>query len=155
MFTEEEIDSGMSDDEAVKRLAEAMSGTSGVIDEKLNVHKFLFSVATASDTTKLGYLRDDRDLNEIGVPKYPIRAYKSLALISDKIMNNPYFTEYFNAESEIVTSTSLSRMGKLINLAVLQKREISDVSASGRSSTRAVSSWFKKKAPKATNEVLG
>ena len=142
MFSEEEMDSGISDDEIIRRIAEATSGTAGVLDEKHNVHKFLFSVATSDDTTKTGYLRDDKDLNEIGIPKYPIRAYKSLALISEKIMNNDYFKNYFEAESEIITSTSLSRQGKLINLAVLQKREVADTTKFSRT---PVKSWFKKK----------
>lgn len=140
------------DENELRRLAEISANQGLLPEEKQNVYKFLFAVATSSDTTKVGYLRDDKDLNEIGVPRYPIRAYKSLALIADKIMNNQYFRDYFQAESEILTSTSLSRHGKLIDLAVLQRREIADVSRTP--SEKQKRSWFKKRKPASTEEAL-
>ena len=57
-------------------------------------------------------------------------------------MGNTYFKNYFESEAEITTKTSLSRNAKLLSLAVLQKKEISDVSKQPRKES---SSWFKKK----------
>lgn len=146
--TEEDID---DDEEVLKRIAAAMKDSSGYQEEKQSVYKFLHAVATSDDTTKTGYLRDDKDLNEIGVPRNPIRTYKSLALISDKIMGNNYFKDYFNTEAEIVTATSLSRGGFLVNRAVMQRREIADVTKKLRKENK---SWFKKKEGKSTDEAL-
>jgi len=115
----------MTDAEAEKILAQLASTTPSP-EEKQNIHTFLNNVAVASDTTKTGYLRDDDKLNEVGMPKLPVRAYKSMALVSDEIMNNGYFKQYFEKEAEIITSTSLSRDAKLLNLAVLTKKEIED-----------------------------
>lgn len=106
-------------------------------EEKHTVHKFLHDVAIAQDTTKVGFLKDE----EIGIPKNPIRTHKSLALISDKIMDNPYFKDFFLCESEIVTSTSLSRDAKLLNTAVIQRRQIEDVTKPKKQNK----GWFKKK----------
>lgn len=106
-------------------------------EEKYNHHAFLHKVATAKDTTKLGYLKDE----ELGVPKHPVRTMKNLALISDKILDNPYYQEFFEAESEIVTATSLSREGKLLELSVTDKREVRDTTKKPVENK----GWFKKK----------
>jgi len=118
-------------------------GATPTADEKQNVHTFLHNVATALDTTKTGFLRDDKDLNEIGIPRLPVRAYKKLALISKEIMGNTFFEDYFKAEAEILTSTSLSREGFLDNLAIIQRKEVADVTK------RKIENkgWFKKKTP--------
>ena len=92
-------------------------------EEKHTVHSFLYKVATEDDTTKLGNLSSD----EVGAPRLTQRAYKELALVSDKIMTNDTFKDYFLAQSEILTSTSLSKDAMLIKLAVVQKRQIEDV----------------------------
>src|SRR3990167_2458207 len=72
-------------------------------DEKHNVHTFLNKVLNTPDTTRVGYLKEE----ELGMPKNPVRTYKKLSLISDKIMDNPYFSDFFKNESENVTATSL------------------------------------------------
>jgi len=92
-------------------------------EEKHNSHTFLYRVATADDTTKLGYLSDE----EVGNPKHPIRTYKELALFCKEIADMNYMTDYFNKLSEITTSTSLSKDAKLLTLAVIQRRQIEDV----------------------------
>lgn len=109
-------------------------------EEKHNVHSFLNKVATSDDTTKVGNLTSD----EIGLPRLTLRTYKELALIADKIIDNKDFSDYYNANAEILTSTSLSKDGKLINLAVLQKRQIEDVTKPKKEN----SGWFKKKEDK-------
>lgn len=113
-------------------------------EEKHTVHTFLHKVATSDDTTKLGFLRDE----EIGIPKHPIRTFKNLSLISNKIMDNPYFKEFFESEAEIVTSTSLSREGKLLNLAVITRRQVEDVTKPRKENK----GWFKPKNQSPTTE---
>jgi len=111
---------------------------------KHNTHTFLNKVLETKDTTKVGFLMDD----EMGKPHHPIRAYKELALISGKIIENPLMEAYFLAEGENTLATSLSRNGKLINLAVIQKRIVADESKP-RAANKA---WFKKKESKEDDE---
>lgn len=139
---EQKPEQDITEEDAIRKLAEAMSGNAPTQEEKQNVFTFLTNVVTSDDTTKIGYLRDDETLNELGLPKLPVRALQSMALISGTIMNNKFFQEYFMAESEIVTKTSLSRDGKLINLSVIQKREIADTTTKPRKQNK---SWFKPK----------
>jgi hypothetical protein len=106
-------------------------------EEKHNVFSFLHKVATSDDTTKTGNLTMD----ELGMPLLNFRSYKELALISDKIIGNDFFREYYLAKGENVTATSLSKDAKLINLAVMQKRIIED-STKPRKENKG---WFKKK----------
>ena len=151
MEQEESITDRMNDEEIIKSIVDATSSNAASPDEKQNVFTFLFNIATSKDTTKTGYLRDDKDLNEIGIPKFPVRTYHSLALIAEKVMGNDYFRDYFKAEAEIITKTSLSRNAKLIGLAVLQKREVADVSRRHQTQNK---SWFKKKEP-STEQLEG
>jgi len=125
--------------EELDQLAGALGYGASIPDQKQNVHTFLHNVATADDTTKLGFLNED----EIGAPKNPVRTFKNMALISKSIMDNMDLQDYFIAKSEILTSTSLSREGFLTKLAVVTKREIADVTKSGKKKSN--SSWFKKK----------
>lgn len=133
-------DDNMSEEQIAERLA-SLVGTTPTPEEKQNVHTFLHNVAIADDTTKVGFLSE----SELGVPTYPVRTYKELALFCGDIANMDYFQNYFTKKAEIMTSTSLSKNAKLINLAVLQKRQIEDVTKPAR---KASSSWFKKKEPK-------
>ena len=121
-MTEETQPEEMSVEEIEKQISQIV-GTAPVADEKQNVHSFLFNVARASDTTKLGYL----SIEEVGLPKLPIRTYKELALFCKDVGNMDYFNNYFLAKAEIMTSTSLSKDAKLISLAVMHRKEIADV----------------------------
>lgn len=133
----------MSDQEVIERLADAMKDSSMSPEEKQNIFTFLTKVATTHDTTKTGYLRDDKDLNEVGIPKLPVRTFHSLALIAEEIMNNKFFSDYFKKEAEIVSKTSLARDGFLTKLAVIQKREVADVTPQrGKGENKG---WFKKR----------
>ena len=105
-------------------------------DEKHNVHTFLHKVSVAPDTTKTGNLSTE----EVGTTPYSLRTYKQLSLVSDKLCNDDIWADYFKANGEILTSTSLSKDAKLITLAVLQKREIADVTKP-RTQNKG---WFKK-----------
>lgn len=106
-------------------------------EEKQNVHTFLNKVAEKPDTTRVGYVKEE----ELGTPPLTIRTLKELSLISDKIMDNDFFKKYYEARSEIVTSTSLSKEAMLIKLAVVQRREIADVTPE----KKVNKGWFKRR----------
>ena len=124
--------------EAEKSELKDILGYGGSVpDSKQNVHTFLHNVATAEDTTKLGFLNE----NEIGMMSNPIRSYKHLAQFAKDIMHKEGLSTFFSANSEIVTSTSLSRGGFLVDRAVVQKRELKDTTATKKENK----SWFKSK----------
>ena len=106
-------------------------------EEKYNVHLFLHRVATADDTTKVGFLKEE----EIGMPTNHIRGLKEFALISEKIIDNKFFKDYFLAESENVTATSLSREGFLVKQATTQTKRLADVTKTKKQNK----GWFSKK----------
>ena len=124
-------------DEEKKQLSEYFGFGAPIPEEKHNVHSFLHKVATADDTTKVGYLSED----ELGVPSKNLRTYKEMTLIADKLMDNTTLKEYYQAKGEIITSTSLSKNAKLINLAVIQKRIIEDETKERKENK----GWFKSK----------
>lgn len=130
------VDNVITKEEA-DALKEALGFGASMPEEKHNVHTFLHNVATADDTTKTGFLKDE----EVGTPRFPTRTYKELALISDKIVANDFLKEYYLNKSEILTSTSLSRQGFLTKLAVVTKRVIEDATKPRKENK----GWFKKK----------
>lgn len=136
----EGINEEMSDEELSQKLAQLV-GTVPTQEEKQNAHTFLTKVATSEDTTKLGNLRDDDQMNELGVPVLPLRTYKELQLFCEDIADMKEYASYFQKKGEILTATSLSRNAKLINLAVVQRREIADVTKKRKINK----GWFKKK----------
>jgi hypothetical protein len=117
----------ISDDEAILKIAQAMKGNVSTPEDKQSVHVFLHNVATAPKTTKVGNLRDDKDMNELGVPTHNVRGTFDMARISDKIMDNEYFKEYFEDEAESTLATSLSREGFLVRQAVTQTKQVADI----------------------------
>ena len=110
-------------------------------EEKQNIHTFLNKVATSKDTTKTGYLSDI----ELGVTPYSERTYKNIELISRELCNDGIWGEYFKSKAEILTATSLSRNAKLLSLAVLQRRELADVTDINKKPNKG---WFKQKEKK-------
>ena len=124
-----EDNQNLSDEEALLKIAQAMKDNAPSQEEKQNVFTFLFNVATAKDTTKIGYLRDgsDKDVDELGVPEYNVRGNKELSRIADKIMNNEFFKEYFESETEDTLATSLSRKGFLVKQATVQTKNVADI----------------------------
>ena len=118
-------------------LKEYLGFGAAIPEEKHNVHTFLTKVITSDDTTKTGNLTAD----ELGVPLVTLRTNKELALISEKIMGNEFFKDYYIAKGEILTATSLSKDAKLINLAVIQRRQLEDVTKVPKKN----SGWFRKK----------
>lgn len=117
----------MSEEELFLKLASAMKDSTTLQDEKHNIHTFLNKVVEAEDTTKIGNLEVDKDIDELGVPVYPVRSALDLALIADKIMENDYFKEYFEKEAENTLGTSLSRRGFLIRQATTVTKQVADV----------------------------
>lgn len=127
-----------------KKTLKELGFGAAIPEEKHNVHSFLHKVATAEDTTKLGNL----DISELGMPRLTLRTYKDLALISAHIIDNPYLAKYYSLQGENVTATSLSKDAKLINLAVIQKREIED-----KTKPRVINKgWFKPKEQQGDNQ---
>ena len=124
-------------DEEIASMIQKLAGTTPLPEEKHNVYTFLTNVAISQDTTKIGNLTPD----ELGMPSLPLRSDKSLALWSIKVMDNPFFDDFFNSEAEITTSTSLSKNGFLVDRAVLQRREIADITKPKKENK----GWFHKK----------
>lgn len=106
-------------------------------EPKFNIHTFLNEVLKTDDTTKVGFLNED----ELGMPRHSVRNMKECALISDKIMCNSLFKDFFNQSAEDVVATSLSRNAKLLTIAVTQKRTVADETKIRTPSK----SWFKPK----------
>jgi len=119
----------LSDEEAIMRIATAMKDAVPG-EEKSNVHTFLLNVVQAEDVDKIikvGNLRDDKEMNELGHPTWTARGDLRMALIADKIMDNVYFTEYFEQDVVNTLATSLSREGFLIRQATVQTKQVADV----------------------------
>ncbi len=140
-MAEEKKVEDMTEEEALMKLATAMKDQAPAQEEKHNVHEFLDNVVKADDTTKIANLRDDKDVNELGVPSYPVRALKDMALVSEKIMNNEYFKEYFEKEAENTLATSLGREGFLVRQATIQTKVVADATKRRKSNK----GWFGKK----------
>lgn len=115
----------------------SQSDSTPIPDQKHNVHEFLHSVATETDTTKVGFLKEE----ELGKPKHPVRGYKEFALICKDIIGNDYFKDFFTAEGEIVTATSLSREGFLVKQATTTTKQLADITKIKKENK----SWFKRK----------
>jgi hypothetical protein len=117
----------ISEEEALMKLAAAMQGNAPTAEDKQSVHTFLNNVATADKSTKVGNLRDDKDMNELGSPSHNVRGSLEMARIADKIMGNEFFKDYFIAEAEDTLATSLSRDGFLVRQATTQTKQVADV----------------------------
>lgn len=120
----------MSDEEAIMRIAQAMKDNAPIQDEKSNVHTFLVNVIQAEDTMKVikvGNLRDDKEMNELGTPAYNVRGCLEMARISDKLMGNDFFADYFNSGAKETTTSSLSREGFMIKQATTQTKQVADI----------------------------
>lgn len=117
----------LSDEAALMKIAQAMKDNAPSPDEKQNVHTFLQSVVTCKDSTKVGNLRCEPKLDELGLSPHTVRGNKELSLISEKIMNNKYFADYFKQEAEDTLATSLSREGFLVRQATTTVKSIADI----------------------------
>ena len=133
----------MTDEEALMKLAQAMKDNAPSQEEKQNIHTFLTNVIAEEDTlriAKLGNLRDDKEINELGMPKWNVRGALHMATISRKLMGNDFFGEFFEANSDETNATSLSREGFMIRQATTQTKQVADITKR-RKTNKA---WFKK-----------
>jgi len=127
------------DQAATADLSTALGYGAVVPEPKLTVHTFLQNVVNAEDTTKVGNV----SIEELGNPKHPIRTYKSLALIAGSLMSNSPLNRYFLDKSEIITSTSLSKEAKLIDLAVVTRKEFG--ATKNKKQMKENKGWFRRK----------
>lgn len=123
---EEQTNQEMSDEEAIQKIAMAMKDNAPAQDEKINVHTFLRDVVVTPDATRVGNLRDDKEMNELGLSTHTVRGNKEMALIARKIMNNKFFEEYFEEKAQITLATSLSRGGFLVRQASVSTKQVVD-----------------------------
>jgi len=123
----EEQEENLSDEEAILKIAAAMKDSNQAKEDKQSIHTFLFNVATAEDTRKIGNLRNDKDFNELGIPPHNVRGSFELERISNLIMENNVFTEWFNKEAENTLATSLSSEGFLVKQATTNTKNVSDM----------------------------
>ena len=117
----------LSDEQALLKIAQAMSANAPKQDEKQNVHTFLFNIVTAKDSTKIGNLQVDKTINELGIPINTVRGCKEMKLIAGEIMDNTFFSDYFKEEAENTLATSLSREGFLVRQGTTQTKQIADI----------------------------
>jgi len=119
----------MSDDEALRRITLAMKENAPSQDDKNNMHTFLLNVVQADEIDKIakvGNLRDDKDLNELGLPIWTVRGGLDMSMISDKLMDNNFFKEFFERQAKNTLTTSLSREGFLIKMNATTTKQVAD-----------------------------
>ena len=150
-MSEEERNEDLTDEEALMKIAQAMKDNAPSQDEKHNVHTFLFNIATSKDTTKTGNLRDDKELNELGVPEHTVRGCKEMARISSSIMDNSFFRNYFNEEAEDTLATSLSREGFLVRQGTTVTKQVADITKRRKINK----GWFKTKEEVSGGDTTG
>ena len=117
----------MSDQEAIMKIAAAMKDNAPSPEEKQSVHQFLFNVVTAQDSRKIGNLRDDKEMSELGMPIHNVRGSLEMARISSKIIDNEFYADFFKEEAEDTLATSLSREGFLVRQASTQVKKVEDI----------------------------
>lgn len=132
----ETAEADLTEEEIVQRLSQ-LAGTQPTPEEKMNIHSFLQKVILEKDTTKLGYLKDE----ELGTLTYPLRTYKFIELHLRDVGHANKYADLYKKKAEIITSTSLSRDGKLLDLAVIQRREFGNITKK----RKVNSGWFGKK----------
>lgn len=125
---EENVD--ISEEEAIIKIAQAMKDNAPSQEDKQNVHTFLTNVVKeegVEHSSKIGNLRDDKEINELGVPMWNVRGCLEMARISNKIIGNDFFKEYFESAAIETLGTSLSREGFLIRQATTTTKAVADV----------------------------
>lgn len=130
-------------EEQAKQIATQLYGTAPMPEENKGVHAFLNKIAEAKDTTKTGYLTEE----ELGLPKLAARTLKELALFCKEVASEEEIGKYFDAKAEILTATSLSKEGFLAKLAVITRRETSNILKTPAKKNKG---WFGRK--KSTGE---
>lgn len=120
----------LTDEEAIAKIAEAMKGNAPTQEDKQNVHTFLINVVQAENIekiSKIGNVRDDKEINELGIPRWNVRGALEMARISERLMDNNFFKEYFESQAINTLNTSLSREGFLVKQATTITKQVGDV----------------------------
>jgi len=123
-----------------EQIMQQLANIAGNQEEKHSTHAFLHSVATAEDTTKVGFLKEE----EVGIPRLSERTLKELELYCRDIADDTGWGDYFAKRAEILTSTSLSKDAKLLNLSVVNRVETANMTETPRKVNKR---WFQKKTP--------
>jgi len=122
-------DEQLTDEEAILKIAAAMKDNAPGQEDKQNVHAFLLNVVQATEpmaVAKVGNLRDDKEMNELGKPTWTVRGDFGMALVAQEIMDNEYYTRYFEIDAMNTLGTSLSRDGFLIRQATTTTKQVAD-----------------------------
>ena len=136
----------ISDEQMMEQLSH-LANTAAIAEEKHNAHKFLHSVATSEDTIKVGYLKEE----EVGIPKLSVRTLKELQLYCEDVAGDDDWASYFKKRAEILTSTSLSKDAKLLDLAVVNRVETSNIT---KQPPRVQNKgWFRRRNPVPSPQV--
>lgn len=138
----EENPQEMSDEDAIMKIAAAMKDNAPTPDEKHNMHTFLVNAVKEDEVEhviKLGNLRDDKELNELGIPVWTVRGSLEMARISNMIMDNEFFKDYFNKATIETVSSSLSREGFMIRQSGTTTKAVADVTKRRKTNK----GWFK------------
>jgi hypothetical protein len=113
-------------------------------EEKANVHTFLTKVIREKDNTKIGNVTEP----ELGQPSHTIRMYKELEAFCNTC-DMPYFADYFKSLANVTLGTGLSKEGFLLQLAVIQKRELT---TGGKKTLKQNRGWFRSRRTSAEEE---
>lgn len=123
----------MSDEEAIMKIAAAMKDNVPGQEEKQNIHVFLNNIVQTENVSKIVKVAnlkdgtDKNDIDELGVPEWNVRGALEMALISDEIIENDYFKDYFEKQAAITSGTSLSRKGFLIRQGTTNTKQVADI----------------------------
>ena len=106
-------------------------------EEKANIHTFLTKVIREKDNTKIGNVTEP----ELGNPSHTVRMYKELEVFC-KGIDMEEWADYFNQMAQVPLATGLSKDGFLLQLAVIQKRELT---TGGKKAMKQNRGWFRPK----------
>lgn len=104
-----------SDSEAKE---EELFGNYPAPKEKDSIFTFFKHLVGIKDTTRVSNIDPSR---ELGMLQFSIRTNQYLGLVGD-ICGDEEFAEFWRAQSQIITSTAMSKKGWLTELPVSQKR---------------------------------
>lgn len=144
----------ISEEDAIMKIASLMKDNAPTLDEKQNIHSFLKDVIQTTSVekiSKIGNLRNDPELDELGNPQWTTRGSLEMATISDKIMGNTFFKDYFDTLTSQTLATSLSREGFLIRQGTTQTKQVADITKRKKTNK----GWFSKKEESTGGDTTG
>jgi hypothetical protein len=127
--------------------AEAQDILRNFQESKANLHTFLTNVIKAHDTTKTGNLTEE----ELGMSILPLRTNKELEIFCRSLAGCEGWANYFNEMGEAITSTSLSKEGFLMRVAMTSKKISELEDKTGK--RKANKGWFKKDKEETSNQL--